>query len=69
MAKRSRPFTDEASKYTGASSKSKLAGKRILALAAVRHEKSSLLFPAGFASVSVLVSLCCFGSGDGGLCE
>ena len=32
MAKRSRPFTDGASKYTGASSKSKPVGKRVLAL-------------------------------------
>ena len=37
MAKRSRPFTDEASKHTSASSKSKPVGKRVLALAAVRH--------------------------------
>ena len=43
IAKRSRPFTDEASKYTGASSKSKLEGKSVLALAAVRHRKSSSL--------------------------
>ena len=46
MAKRSRPFTDEASKYTGAPSKSKPVGKRVLTLAAVRHEKSSLLISA-----------------------
>ena len=36
MAKR-----DEASKHTGASSKSKPVGKRVLALAAVRQDKSS----------------------------
>ena len=41
MARKSRPFTDEASKYTGASSKSMPVGWRVLALAAVRHEKSS----------------------------
>ena len=39
-------FTDGASKDTGASSKSKLVGKRFLALATVRHEKSSPLSPA-----------------------
>ena len=39
MAKRSHPSTDEASKFTGASSKSQPVGKRILALAAVRHHK------------------------------
>ena len=43
MAKRSHPFTDEASKYQGASSKSKPVGKRVLALAAVRHGQSSPL--------------------------
>ena len=43
MAKRSQPFPDEASKDTGAPSKSKLAGKSVLALAADRHEKSSPL--------------------------
>ena len=37
------PFTDEASKYTSASSKSKPVSKRVLSLAAVRHEKSSPL--------------------------
>ena len=41
VAKRGHPFTDEASKYTGASSKSNPAGKRVLALAAVRHDESS----------------------------
>ena len=46
MAKRSRPFTDEASKHTGASSQSKPVGKRVLALAAVRQEKSSPLISA-----------------------
>ena len=40
MAKRIRPCTDEASSFTDASSKSMLVGKRILALAAVRHGKS-----------------------------
>ena len=39
MAKRSHPFTDEASKYTGASSKSKPAGKIVVALASVRYSK------------------------------
>ena len=43
MAKRSRPCTEEASKYTGASSQSKPEGKRVLALGAVRHRKSSPL--------------------------
>ena len=46
MVERCRPFTDEASKYTGASSKSKPVGKKVLALAAVRHEKSSPLISA-----------------------
>ena len=46
VVKRSRPFTDEASKHTGPSSKSKPEGKRVLALAAVRREKSSPLIPA-----------------------
>ena len=42
MAKRSHPFFfDGASKFTGASSKSKLVGKRVVALAAVRHQKRS----------------------------
>ena len=40
MAKKSRPLIDEASKYTGASSKSKPEGKRGLALASLRHQKS-----------------------------
>ena len=39
MAKRSHPFTDEASKYTGASSKSRPENIRVLTLAAVRHDK------------------------------
>ena len=39
MAKGSRPFTDEASKYTGAC-------KRVLTLASVRHQKSSPLISA-----------------------
>ena len=43
MTKRSRPFTDEASKDTGASSRPTPQGKRVLSLAAVRHPKSSLL--------------------------
>ena len=43
MAKRSRPSVDEASKFTSASSNSKPACKRILALAAVRHHGSSPL--------------------------
>ena len=43
MAKRSRPSTDEASKHSGAPSKSKPQGKRVLALASVRHQKSSPL--------------------------
>ena len=42
-AKRSHPVTDAASTCTGASSKSKPDGKRVLALAAVRHQKSSSL--------------------------
>ena len=46
MAKRSRPSADEASKCKGALSKSKPAGKIVLALAAVRHEKSSPLISA-----------------------
>ena len=46
MAKRSHPFTDEASKYSGASSMSKPEGKRVLALASVRHTKSSPLISA-----------------------
>ena len=46
MAKRSHPFIDEASKFTGASSKSKPEGKRVLALAAVGDEKSSPLISA-----------------------
>ena len=46
MAKRSHPFTDEASKYSGASSMSKPKGKRVLALASVRHTKSSPLISA-----------------------
>ena len=46
VAKRSRPFTDEASKYTGLSSKSKPEGKSVLELASVRHQKSSPLIPA-----------------------
>ena len=46
MAKRSGPFTDEASNDTGASSKSKPESKRVLALASVRHEKSSPLISA-----------------------
>ena len=37
---------DEASKFSGASSKSNPLGKRVLALAAVRLEKSSLLILA-----------------------
>ena len=41
MAEKSRPCTDEASKYPGASTKSLPVGKRFLALAAVRHEKGS----------------------------
>ena len=41
MAKRSRQLTDEASKYTVASSKPKPEGKGVLALAEVRHPKSS----------------------------
>ena len=45
-AKRSHPFTDEASKYTHAASESKPVGKRVPALAAVRHAKSSPLFSA-----------------------
>ena len=40
MAKRSHPSADEASKFPGASSKSKPVGKRILALAAGRHDES-----------------------------
>ena len=43
MAKRSRPFTDEASKYTG---EPKQVCKRVLALVAVRYEKSSPLISA-----------------------
>ena len=43
MVKRTHPFDDDASKYSGASSKSKPVGKRGLALAAVRHDKSSLM--------------------------
>ena len=46
MTKRTHPFTDEASKYTVARSKSKQEGKRVLGPAAVRHEKSSPLIPA-----------------------
>ena len=41
MAKRSRPFTDEASKYTGALSKSKPVGRRVLAL----QQRDRLQFP------------------------
>ena len=40
-AKRSHPYTDEVSNHAGASSKIKPVGKRVFALAAVRHEKSS----------------------------
>ena len=43
MVKRSDAFTDETSKDTGASSKSKPVGKRVRALAAVRRERSSPL--------------------------
>ena len=43
MAKRSRTFTDEASKYTGVSPKSNPEGKRVLALASAQHQKSSPL--------------------------
>ena len=43
LAKGSHPSANEASMFTGASSDSKFAGKRILALAAVRHEKNSSL--------------------------
>ena len=39
MAKRSRPFTDEATKYTGTSSKSKPEGKRVLACRSATSEK------------------------------
>ena len=46
VAKRSRPFPDEASKDTGASSKSEPEGKRLLALASVRHQQSSQLISA-----------------------
>ena len=46
MAKRSHPFTDEASKNTGAWSKQKPIGNRVLALASVRHEQSSPLTSA-----------------------
>ena len=41
MAKGSRPFTDEASKFTGASPKSKPDGKRVHTSAAVRQRKRS----------------------------
>ena len=37
-AKRSHTFTDEASKYTGVSPKSNPEGKRVLALASLRHQ-------------------------------
>ena len=41
VAKRNHPFTDEASKYAGTSSKSQPDGKRVLPPASVRHQKSS----------------------------
>ena len=46
MAKRSHPFVGKASKFSGALSKSKPVGKRVLALAAVRHQMSSPLISA-----------------------
>ena len=46
MAKRSHPFADEASKFIGASSNLEPVGKRVLALAAVRHDRSSPLIIA-----------------------
>ena len=46
MAKRSRPFTDEPSKHTGALRQSKPEGKRVLALPSVRHQKSSPVISA-----------------------
>ena len=46
MAKRSHPSADEASKFTGASSKSKPEGGRVLALASVRHDQRSPLSAA-----------------------
>ena len=46
MAKRSCPSADEASKFTGTSSKSMPESKRVHALAAVRHDKSSPVISA-----------------------
>ena len=46
MAKRSHPFTDEASKDTGASSKTQPRGTGVLVLASVRHQKNPPLISA-----------------------
>ena len=46
MAKRSRYSIDDVSKFEGASSTSIPAGKRAFAIAAARHQKSSLLISA-----------------------
>ena len=46
MVKRSHPFVGKASKVSGALSKSKPVGKRVLARAAVRHQMSSPLISA-----------------------